>query len=736
MKQIALASTLMLLVTVLVFSIEAYAIENVALGKPVEVTTNGTNEENPGCTNYLPSDITDGSLYQAGTFCNIEGGCVAYQNEDYNEMMEISVKIYLLQNYLISKIRYNVGDVMRAPTYNADLMVTPLGTTPTNPGTASYSGAWTDQTGSIVASEVEIKLQKTRISYVTDILSIGEIEIYGVPLGDQIPINVALGKAVMVTTNGKNEETPGCTNNAPSDITDGSLSQIGSNCNTQDGVVAYQNVDYNELMEVRVVIDLQAEYIISKIRYNVGDTMRAPTYNADLMITPLGSTGTKPGIVPYFGAWTEHKGIIIDSKLEIILQKTRVSYPTDILAIGEIEVYGIPVLNNLDNYAIKIRKTDTDKDKDIDAKDLSTFQQSFGATEGSANFNPASDFDGNGKIDLVDLEIFTSMFGKDDNSLYISGCKYILQNEAIIGEKLNSLTDHKCYDFLINDPTTIAILSSGYLDLKSEIYEIINGAKSPIDADGDGTPDIGDRRISNQFEDRSGIVHNNFMLRPGHGDSIRRLPTGHYRVVVSYDDDSSLINDTYGVIVLKRSESNGDLIIDFFTALKVLVEDDGGYEDNDYLDIYVQALFPDLYDTGDNWHHSVTTTVVAERQCKALANFYADHVFGHGQPLHLDCEIDNNFPTNAPDYVLIGPGTTIFNNMSNPHYGDLNSALKGDVWVKDEGLVCNGLTRVGDSYNHYGIYLDDNIIIDANWGMDGRLQIAPTRLQNKIVRPD
>ena len=69
-------------------------------------------------------------------------------------------------------------------------MVTPLGESIITLGTSYTSsttgtGVWTEITGNITASEVTIRLEKTRTSTTTDWLFIGEIEIYGVPATTQ-----------------------------------------------------------------------------------------------------------------------------------------------------------------------------------------------------------------------------------------------------------------------------------------------------------------------------------------------------------------------------------------------------------------------------------------------------------------------------------------------------------------------------------------------------------------------
>ncbi len=139
---------------------ESLQSDNIALGKPVAVVTNGANDnrESPG---LYPSDITDGSLYYLPSSLAQEDGTVGYVNNDYNQLMAITVTIDLQGTYDITRIRYNMGHVERAETWNADLMTTPLGTIATNPG-SPYQGAWTEQIGNVTVSSVTIVLKKTR----------------------------------------------------------------------------------------------------------------------------------------------------------------------------------------------------------------------------------------------------------------------------------------------------------------------------------------------------------------------------------------------------------------------------------------------------------------------------------------------------------------------------------------------------------------------------------------------
>jgi hypothetical protein len=160
---------------------------NVALGKPVTITTNGADEHYPW-TGLSPADVTDGSLEYIPAADMLEDGVVGYANNDYSQLMELTITINLGAEYDISAIRYNMGDVQFANSWNADTMISPFGTTPTVPG-GSYSGAWTEQTGKITASTVTITLTKTRTAYAEDWLFIGEIEIFGI-LSKTKPIEI------------------------------------------------------------------------------------------------------------------------------------------------------------------------------------------------------------------------------------------------------------------------------------------------------------------------------------------------------------------------------------------------------------------------------------------------------------------------------------------------------------------------------------------------------------------
>ena len=156
-----------------------------------------------------------------------------------------------------------------------------------------------------------------------------------------IPKNVAVNKLVTITTNGAEDENIG-EDESPEDITDGDLTYLPASLQKEDGVIGFVNNDYNQLMEIKLKINLGTTYKISRIRYNQGNVQHGDSWNADLMETPFGSISTKSGS-NYLGAWTEQSGNIILSEITVTLKKTRLSFASDWLFIGEIEVYGISV---------------------------------------------------------------------------------------------------------------------------------------------------------------------------------------------------------------------------------------------------------------------------------------------------------------------------------------------------------------------------------------------------------
>lgn len=155
---------------------KVYQSTNVALHKDAQIVSNNTEEDGNNCNDA--SEITDG-LFNVGGNCRSDG-IVGFKNNDYGEVMTVTVTIDLERPYLIEKIRYNSGNVQHGEAWNADVMISPFGQTATNKGSFNR-GAWTEQSGELTASDVTVTFKKTRRSETTDWIFIGEIEVIGVP---------------------------------------------------------------------------------------------------------------------------------------------------------------------------------------------------------------------------------------------------------------------------------------------------------------------------------------------------------------------------------------------------------------------------------------------------------------------------------------------------------------------------------------------------------------------------
>jgi MYXO-CTERM domain-containing protein len=148
----------------------------ISAGKSVTITTNGVWEAG----GYSASDVTDGDLSCGDLASRAEDGTVGGQNNDYNQLGVLNVTVDLGDTYTITSIDYNMGNCMRASTWGADSITTPLGTFYPSPGSGS-TGVWSSQTAvdQVVASTVTIQLSKTRTAWDRDWMTIGEIRIWG-----------------------------------------------------------------------------------------------------------------------------------------------------------------------------------------------------------------------------------------------------------------------------------------------------------------------------------------------------------------------------------------------------------------------------------------------------------------------------------------------------------------------------------------------------------------------------
>jgi hypothetical protein len=113
-------------------------------------------------------------------------------------------------------------------------------------------------------------------------------------------------------------------------MTDGSLC-----CNVAGPLNAHgwQNRNYHQPTSVTIVIDLGASYRITKIRYHAGErNWHRGSWAADSCTTPLGT------MYPYLtnrGGWNEVTGSITASSVQVVCSKTRTSWPTDWMFIGD-----------------------------------------------------------------------------------------------------------------------------------------------------------------------------------------------------------------------------------------------------------------------------------------------------------------------------------------------------------------------------------------------------------------
>ena len=90
------------------------------------------------------------------------------------------------------------------------------------------------------------------------------------------PTNIALNKPVIITLSDGWDSYNGA-GVSPEDVTDGNIEYIGASRQREDGVVGYVNNDYSQTSNVVITIDLQGMYVITRIRYNMGNVERAET---------------------------------------------------------------------------------------------------------------------------------------------------------------------------------------------------------------------------------------------------------------------------------------------------------------------------------------------------------------------------------------------------------------------------------------------------------------------------
>ncbi len=191
-----------------------------------------------------------------------------------------------------------------------------------------------------------------------------------------------------------------------------------------------------------------------------------------------------------------------------------------------------------------------------------------------------------------------------------------------------------------------------------------------------------------------------------------------------------------------------------------------GDTSNDYLDVYVKALYPEFYGNVDTLTASSDYTggcndykgISKYRQCRAMVQFYIHYILEKGWLCGTDSDIqstkwltfddaDNNCVADN-DYIMqVGEGTLIYHSSdsfgSSCGSGDYlynpstNTVSRGSGNLTD--YVVQGDIFVDNYYGHYGLIYDGNNVLDANWGLDGKIHkaLSDTRGTDnwKVARP-
>ncbi len=317
----------------------------------------------------------------------------------------------------------------------------------------------------------------------------------------------------------------------------------------------------------------------------------------------------------------------------------------------------------------------------------------------------------------------------------------------------------KYYSFTLNEQSNVAILSAGPLDLKGSLLDYNGNAVVS------GYRDIGscvclnncngpEQTYNNGEDGRPGHPQDNFMFRAN-------LAPGTYTVEVRPETESTPIQGEFSIVFLKRP-ANSD---EFFAGVGALLGDED--PTNDYLDIYVRALYPEYYPTLESPQSSgdyaetnyCCEQVCAERQCKALTKFYLGVILGRTTPTMFTNgdiaeewstfdDLDNNCIADK-NHVLQGDADLIYHSTDSFGTPDCDGGdyfydpAQGSVFRGDSYELAYFIQRgdifVQDMGNHYGLIYNSTEVLDANFTGPGRL--AKVNITNrdtnswKVVRP-
>lgn len=316
----------------------------------------------------------------------------------------------------------------------------------------------------------------------------------------------------------------------------------------------------------------------------------------------------------------------------------------------------------------------------------------------------------------------------------------------------------RLYAFTLSEATSIAILSGGTLDIKA----IIKNSSGNAVADENGNYSFSGYTDIGSVSETSGHAQTNFMFRK------QNLAAGTYTLEVTPETAETSTSGTFSIVFLKRP-ANSD---EFFTGMDALVDETLGDGDasNDYLDIYVKALYPELYETVDSLEPIAVyaygcidyQNVEAERQCKALVQFYLHQILGNSY-LEGDTYIQStNWMTfddedencvSDRDYIMVNDADGVLIYHSNASFGTPNCDSGKYFYDPDTQTVYRGDADLGDyfyqgdvfvdnSVGHYGLiyYYDETAeavrVLDANWSYNGKIHSATRSSNNwKVTRP-
>lgn len=337
-----------------------------------------------------------------------------------------------------------------------------------------------------------------------------------------------------------------------------------------------------------------------------------------------------------------------------------------------------------------------------------------------------------------------------------------LPTQESIGEQTFDDDRIKLYPFTLSDTSSIAIISGGSLDLVARVFD----SDGNLILDENGNEFADDYHDIGSLNSNAGHAQVNFMYRK------QNMPKGDYTLEVTPKNSEMLIEDEFSIVFLRRVTSAEE----FLAGINALLSD--GDITNDYLDIYVKALYPEIYPSVDtlidptNYGNSKSDgNVRREWQCKALVIFFSAEFLGKGYLL-MDDNIYNNWrifidddanciadfsyvmPENEGDLIYhsqyecsfvsdIAGCDATHNYFYNP---DTNQVSRnGDEELADFVKKGDIFVQRLNGYNHYGIVIDGDVSLDANAMDNGKLywekndddDVDHVRMKDrwKIVRP-